>query len=697
METSPRQDGTDYAILVGTEGGSSGAATGAPVREESLALLPESTIGGIQVVRLIGCGKVSESWFGVDANLQREVVVKVLRKPWCSDPQVLGYFEKQIANISALKHPNLANILDVGQEDGMLYWITEWVKGGSVGPKVRRKGPMDIASALAAVDQAAAGLAFGASAHVIHGGLKPENILIERTRSVKVSDLGIEYSARQLISGTPGASKQWITEFMAPEVRSGAIPDVRSDIFSLGAVLLYLVAGVVPHDGMLDGSSPRITPGLRELLIKMTAPDPRQRLQDYGQVRAAIAEAESSSLSAPLSATPSNWLHDTNARPAASEDERETLIEAKPAQDTPSPADTQPVIVLDEPTPAPAYLDETPEPAEPAVLTSLPADLAIPVARTEVRPELNATVPKISADKARKLVSAQRRTPWALISVLVLVVAGLSGGGAWYLAKKRQAPASGNANEPATVAQQPAAAKVSAPVQTAPVAPTLPPASESAPVAPAPTDAPQVASQPVPQPAQPDAGTFQAPPGVDPAALPALAAAAAKAGAASAPPPGVVTPAGAQPAATASGEIIVDGAPGTLQLEPAAGWRISSETRDSFNGGSVVAQVTGELRKATFLADVPRDGRYQVYLYWISRTEQLRSAAVPVTVQTMTGPINITVDQVNTPTGFNLIGTYNLKAGSKQPVVTISTAGVTNESGSVHVSADALKLVPLGS
>ncbi|MGI8907371.1 MAG: protein kinase domain-containing protein [Candidatus Sumerlaeaceae bacterium] len=710
MDTSRNTDTTDYEILVGTpnDGAGTPESSSASARsEESLALLPESTVGCIQVVRLIGCGKVSESWFGVDAKNQREVVVKVLRKPWSSDSTVLSYFESQLNAIRSLDHPNLANVLDVGQDDGMLFWVTEWVKGGSVWPKIRRKGPMEIPAAFNIVDQAAAGLASGAVAGLVHGGLKPENILMERSGAVKVSDLGVEFAARQLVSGTPAASTLWLAEFMAPEVRSGGIPDIRSDIYSLGAILLYLVAGVVPHDGLLDATSPRITPALRQLLIKMTATGPDDRLQDYGELRGCLSDVESAIVNS--AATPGDLISATAAPKNETTgvhsgdtqelfETQETLFDSEPGERAVPAAATATRQDADQTTPERelteadllrAFANEedlvynAPEPAP------TPIDLA-------------------TGDPSHKLVSQTWATParpaksrkLAVSAVAVLAVAA-AGAAAWFLTQGKPEPK--KVVETKAVAPR-ATTPLSQPTVTAQATPL--PSSGSVVTQPAPrtvSTLPDLTAATATPPPIIDPPAIIAPPGVDPVALAQIAATPASPGVAvnflphTAPSfsPGAVAAAARTAPAPSNDSIIVDNAvSGALELDPPSGWQASPETRASYAGSSLVAITGGASQKATFTADVPKAGRYQLYMWWVARSSDVRSATVPVTIHTATGPINITVDQVNSDSDFNLIGTYNLKAGVHQPIVSVSTDGIKNPSGNVHVSVDALKLIP---
>jgi len=160
-----------------------------------------------------------------------------------------------------------------------------------------------------------------------------------------------------------------------------------------------------------------------------------------------------------------------------------------------------------------------------------------------------------------------------------------------------------------------------------------------------------------------------------------------------APAPGGALLPGATTAA--AGEIIIDDkVPGGFTAEPAGAWEPSAQTADSFQDSSVFARVDGNVKKATFNADIPADGEYEVSLWFVVSNNQFRSAAVPVTIHTAAGPQTITVDQTNLASGkkWNTLGRFALKAGTKVPVVTVSTEGLA-PGPTLSVSADAVRLV----
>ena len=146
--------------------------------------------------------------------------------------------------------------------------------------------------------------------------------------------------------------------------------------------------------------------------------------------------------------------------------------------------------------------------------------------------------------------------------------------------------------------------------------------------------------------------------------------------------------------APASEVVVDDKTPGAVTFTPADAWTPSASTADSYEGGSMMATIVpGQPRTATFNANVPADGEYEISLWWVGGDPQFRSNAVPVTINTATGAQNSTVDQTKSGQ-WNVVGTYQLKAGQNVPVITISTAGITAAGAASSVSADALKLSP---
>jgi hypothetical protein len=146
-----------------------------------------------------------------------------------------------------------------------------------------------------------------------------------------------------------------------------------------------------------------------------------------------------------------------------------------------------------------------------------------------------------------------------------------------------------------------------------------------------------------------------------------------------------------------AGAIIVDNdTPGAVVQEPQMSWVKSTDSRTAYGNSSLTTILTNpQIIKATFLATIPQDGNYEIYLWWVASTERYRSKRVPVSVHTMDGDVNLTIDETANGGRFNSIGQFNLKAGERERIVTISNEGI-NKLDRGYVSADAVKIVYRG-
>jgi hypothetical protein len=291
------------------------------------------------------------------------------------------------------------------------------------------------------------------------------------------------------------------------------------------------------------------------------------------------------------------------------------------------------------------------------------------------------------------------------------------------------APIAGIANIPAVVPGGPAApvgaelsvapqetpaeaASVLQPLQPFPSTttnePTTPPTGTGVPasiggiaplaVTPAPTPLSQVIES-TPGPTAPALPSLPAPSSGATGVLPALPGAGVPGAATTSPdvpalPPLTTGPNATSPAADTEGIVADDKIPNSLSVDPPQAWENSVNLTDSYQQSSLIARVDGTVKRAQFYADVPADGEYEVFLWWVASNKQFRSDRVPVTVNASNGPQRVTVNQTdaNTSKKWNSIGRFQFKAGEHQAVVTLSTEGL--ESGpTISVSVDAMKLV----
>ena len=218
--------------------------------------LPAGTrLGSYEVLAPLGAGGMGEVYRARDVRLGREVAIKVLPEEVASDARRLARFEQEARSASALNHPNIITIHEVGESDGTAYIAMELVDGGTVRELVAA-GPLPVRKVLALGAQAAEGLAKAHAAGIVHRDLKPENLMVSRDGFVKILDFGLakltEPEPGELSAAATQAAGHPETQpgtvlgtvgYMSPEQASGRPLDFRSDQFSLGSILYEMASG----------------------------------------------------------------------------------------------------------------------------------------------------------------------------------------------------------------------------------------------------------------------------------------------------------------------------------------------------------------------------------------------------------------------------------------------------------------------
>lgn len=215
---------------------------------------PPLEIPGYELLDLIGEGGMALVYKARQRSLSRIVAVKVLRPELASDPAALVQFRLEANSVANLKHPNILMIHEAGVAGNIPYFIMEYVAAYSVHAWITRKGVLSVQDALTVSESVARALQYAwDKAGLVHGDLKPGNILVDEDGVVKVADFSglsrsnLSEEAALLQSFTIGTPN-----FMAPEQAGGYTTlDFRADIYSLGAGLYQLVTGVMPfaaHD-----------------------------------------------------------------------------------------------------------------------------------------------------------------------------------------------------------------------------------------------------------------------------------------------------------------------------------------------------------------------------------------------------------------------------------------------------------------
>lgn len=200
------------------------------------------------VVRKLGEGGMADVFLAMDTLLNREVAIKILRGELSLDPINLLRFKREANAASALNHPNIVEIYDIGEEDGQHFIVMEVIRGKTLKQLIHQRGAMDVDEALVIMKQMIAGVSQAHKNNIIHRDIKPQNVLIKDDGTVKIADFGIA-TAQDATQLTQTDSVMGSVHYMAPEVARGEAASIQSDIYSLGIVFYELLTGQVPHSG----------------------------------------------------------------------------------------------------------------------------------------------------------------------------------------------------------------------------------------------------------------------------------------------------------------------------------------------------------------------------------------------------------------------------------------------------------------
>jgi Tol biopolymer transport system component len=210
-------------------------------------LAPGMRLGPYEIVSMLGAGGMGEVYRARDTRLGREVAVKVLPPALLTDPDRVRRFEQEARAASALNHPNLVTVHDVGTADSALFIVSEMIEGRTLRTRLQ-DGPLPARELLSLASQMAAGLAKAHGAGIVHRDLKPENVMVTEDGFVKILDFGLaklqpESFSSDALTATRSGVLMGTAGYMSPEQARGEAVDFRSDQFALGAVLYEMATG----------------------------------------------------------------------------------------------------------------------------------------------------------------------------------------------------------------------------------------------------------------------------------------------------------------------------------------------------------------------------------------------------------------------------------------------------------------------
>ena len=264
-------------------------------------LIPGSyLINRYEIIMKIGSGGMADVYKAKDHVLNRLVAIKVLKQEYSTDATFVKKFRVEAQSAAGLSHPNIVNVYDVGEDDGVYFIVMELVQGITLKNYIDMKGKLDIREALNISVQIASGLSAAHENRIIHRDIKSQNIIMSRDGKVKVTDFGI---AKVADSTTVTTTAAGTVHYISPEQARGGYSDERSDIYSLGITMYEMVTGRVPFEGETNVAvalmhiqseitpprqlEPSIPVSFEKIILKCTQKKPERR---YASARELIAD-----------------------------------------------------------------------------------------------------------------------------------------------------------------------------------------------------------------------------------------------------------------------------------------------------------------------------------------------------------------------------------------------------------------------
>lgn len=199
-----------------------------------------------EIIDKVGTGGMADVYKARCHRLNRFVAIKVLKQEYSDDKKFVAKFRGEAQSAAGLSHPNIVNVYDVGEDNGLYYIVMELVEGITLKSFIERKGKLEVKEALGIAIQIAQGMEAAHDNHIIHRDIKPQNIIISREGKVKVTDFGI---AKAASSNTITSNAMGSVHYISPEQARGGYSDEKSDIYSLGVTLYEMISGKVPFVG----------------------------------------------------------------------------------------------------------------------------------------------------------------------------------------------------------------------------------------------------------------------------------------------------------------------------------------------------------------------------------------------------------------------------------------------------------------
>ncbi|MBK9925588.1 MAG: serine/threonine protein kinase [Anaerolineales bacterium] len=205
-----------------------------------------TNIGRYEIKKELGRGGMATVYHAFDTSFNREVAIKILPREFLHNPQFLDRFQREVKTIAQLEHPAIVPVYDVGEHDGIPYFVMRYMPGGSLSDMIK-KGRFSPEDTARIVERLASALSYAHRKGVIHRDLKPDNILFNEDAYPFISDFGIAKISESQTNLT-GSGIIGTPAYMSPEQATGDALDHRSDVYGLGVIVYQMLTGQQPYN-----------------------------------------------------------------------------------------------------------------------------------------------------------------------------------------------------------------------------------------------------------------------------------------------------------------------------------------------------------------------------------------------------------------------------------------------------------------
>mgnify|MGYP001321892606 CR=1 FL=1 len=263
------------------------------------------TLGNCVIHSLLGQGGMARVYRAKQANLDRDVAIKILPPYYAADPAFVERFKLEARALARLSHPHIVIVHDAGEDQGRLYIVMEYVAGGNLRQYMAQSMPLR--EVVRIIKEVADALAYAHAHGIIHRDVKPVNVLLDENKRAVLSDFGIAKVMETSAAFTRGGAGVGTPEYMSPEQCRGGAIDTRTDIYALGVMLYEMLTGHTPfeadnytalaHSHIYEAPpppsrlNPRISPAVQAVVLKALEKDPANRFQTATEMAQAFEAA----------------------------------------------------------------------------------------------------------------------------------------------------------------------------------------------------------------------------------------------------------------------------------------------------------------------------------------------------------------------------------------------------------------------